>query len=99
MQLERAHENDIEFTILSRVRKFFNTANSNPTLSKDELIAEFMQTIIGKDGDTQLQELLPLISQDNYLIEKRFTYQTKSGKVITGGIDLYNKSGTKLGRL
>lgn len=93
--LERANEHDVEFTILSRVRTFFEKVhNGEVSKSPDEIEAAFINFIIG-DGDAgagqRLGYLLSLLPEDRYLIEKRFKYSTKTGKIISGGIDLYDK--------
>jgi len=92
--LERANEHDVEFTVLSRVRAFFEKVH-NGEVSKNpgEIEAAFMSFIIG-DGDVgagqRLGYLLSLLPEERYLIEKRFKYVTKTGKVVAGGFDLYD---------
>jgi hypothetical protein len=91
--LERANEHDVEFTILNRVREFFEMVhNQEAGNSVAEIEASFINWMVNSaDPKTQLGELLKMLPKDRYLIEKRFKYTTKSGKIITGGIDLYDK--------
>lgn len=93
--LERANEHDVEFTILSRVRTFFEKVhNGEVSKSPDKIEAAFIDFIVGGgniDAGQRLGYLLSLLPEDRYLIEKRFRHLTMSRKVISGGIDLYDR--------
>lgn len=91
--LERANEHDVEFTILNRVRQFFEMVhNREAGDSVAEIEASFINWMVNSaDPKTQLGALLKMLPEDRYLIEKRFKYTTRSGKIISGGIDLYDK--------
>lgn len=92
--LERANEHDVEFTILSRVRQFFEKLhNGEVGKNPDEIEASFINFIIDdpRTANGRLGYLLSLLPDDRYMIEKRFHYTTKSGKIVAGGIDLYDK--------
>jgi hypothetical protein len=93
--LERANDYDVEFAILSRVRAFFEKVHNGEVVGNPrEIETSFISFIIGdEDIDTgqRLGYLLSLLPKDRYLIEKRFKYITKTGKVISGGIDLYDR--------
>lgn len=91
--LERANEHNVEFTILNRVRQFFEMVhNQEAGDSVAEIEASFINWMVNSaDPKTQLGELLKMLPEDRYLIEKRFKYTTRSGKIISGGIDLYDK--------
>lgn len=89
--LERANDSDAEFLIIERARKFFNWIHENPNIEKSQLETMFISQLIGEDSS--LGDLLQSISQDRFLVEKRFKYTTKGGhgKIISGGIDLYDR--------
>lgn len=93
--LERANEHDVEFTILSRVRAFFEKVhNGEIDKNPDEIEASFINFIVNDADATpekRLGYMLSLLPEDRYLIEKRFRYTTKTGKIISGGIDLYDR--------
>jgi len=91
--LERANEHDAEDTILSRVREFFDMIHEGK-ISKDpaEIESGFAKFITdGNQSRESIGKLLATLPEDRFLIEKRFRYVTQSGKVISGGIDLYDK--------
>jgi hypothetical protein len=89
--LERANEHDGEFILMSRLRSFLDWSKDNEnSCSDDEINAKFMEFMVAQDS-LSIAELVRLIKSDRYLIEKRFHYTTKSGKIVTGGIDLYDK--------
>lgn len=88
--LERANEHDVEFLILSRVRDFFERVRESKVIREPtQLTEEFVRFVT--DERFNLGGLLSLLNEERYLIEKRFKYVTQSGKIIAGGIDLYDK--------
>lgn len=91
--LERANENDSEFQILSRVRNFFEFMHENTGMSDNDALVKFADIVMDGNGhnDIPMVNLFKGLTQDRFLIEKRFKYTTKTGKIITGGIDLYDK--------
>lgn len=89
--LERANENDVEFQILSRTRNFFNYIHENPNMNDEEIMKSFSEMVFGGGKTKHIIDLIREMTNDRYLVEKRFSYITKSGKSITGGIDLYDK--------
>lgn len=91
--LERGTEKDIEFTVLNRVRQFFEKihegkVDKNPAELEKQFM-EHMRTL--NDSGLNIGDLLSSFSQERYLIEKRFKYVTKTGKIVSGGFDLYDK--------
>lgn len=89
--LERANENEVEFQILSRTRNFFNYIHENPNMNDEEIMKSFSEMVFGGGKTKHITDLTREMTNDRYLVEKRFSYVTKSGKLITGGIDLFDK--------
>lgn len=93
--LERATETDAEFVLLNHVRDYIQKLhNQNETKSAKEMETDFINHLFsvgGNNGTQSLSELLMQMRQDRYIVEKRFRYVTKSGKIVTGGIDLYDR--------
>jgi hypothetical protein len=88
--LERANLDSAQQRIMSRVREFTEQveAMSDPT---DDEISNLLESIVLKKVEgTSIIELAKAIKNDKDIIEKRFQYRTKSGKLITGGIDHYS---------
>jgi len=88
--LERANLDSAQQKIMSRMREFTEQVESinNPT---DDEISDLLENIVLKKVEgTSIIELAKAIKNDKDIIEKRFQYRTKSGKLITGGIDHYS---------
>jgi len=94
--LERANESDSEFQIMSRVRNFFEYIRQNPNDSDEVALKKFNEMVIeGIDPITgavdNIARFFKTIRNDRYIIEKRYSYTTRNGLLITGGIDLFDK--------
>lgn len=88
--LERANLDSAQQKIMSRMREFTEQveAMKNPT---DDEISDLLENIVLKKVEgTSIIELAKAIKNDKDIIEKRFKYRTKSGKLITGGVDHYS---------
>lgn len=80
--LERASDTDARYIIKQRLDVFFD-ALEQPGALKD-VMSIFQDTVVQNDFTSLCTEIV----DDRYIVEKRFRYVSKSGKVITGGIDL-----------
>lgn len=90
--LERANESDAEFTILTRTRNFFEHLRENPNMTQGQIMDAYSKMVFGEPETSEhILALFQNMLSDRYIIEKRFKYTTKSGKIISGGIDLYDR--------
>lgn len=88
--LERAMLNSASQQIISRARNFVNEIDSVKNISDDSIAEIFANTLMGKIDDVDIFDLAKQVKNEEYIIEKRFKYVTKSGKIITGGVDCYS---------
>lgn len=89
--LERSTEHEAEHIIMERMRGFFNFMYENPGLNRDRAVSVMLDMLEGDEGQQPLDQLFQNLTQDRFIVEKRFKYVSKGGYVITGGIDLYDR--------
>jgi hypothetical protein len=90
--LEKANGDSAKAKIIYRVERFIEKVNNNPDIEPTE--QAFFDYIKNGGGFGFLQnvgELLARLREERFMVERRFKYTTKAGKIITGGIDLYDK--------
>ncbi len=88
--LERANLDSAQQRIMSRVREFTEQVEAMSDPTDDEINTLLENIVLKKVKGTSIVELAKAIKNDKDIIEKRFQYRTKSGKLITGGIDHYS---------
>lgn len=95
--IERANDSDAELLILDKARWFFEQVKDGAIAgTHTELERKFFAALSDSYKDVALADLLAKIEGNQYLFEKRLRYVTKTGKIITGGFDLYDKQARAL---
>lgn len=82
--LERANESDIIWTVTQRLRNIVNNIDNITGNIKENIISALFD-------DIDFDDLVNKIKNDRYVCEKRYKITTSTGKVISGGIDLFDR--------
>jgi hypothetical protein len=93
LAMENANENCAVTTIKNRVKEFFDNIRDGMEFEEDTIMQEFM-SFLTKDINIFLTALD--YKKNRFIVEKRFKHVTKSGLVISGGVDLIDKENNEI---
>lgn len=90
--LERANDGDATHKLHTRLSEFTQLAQSQPQ-TKIEKLKEMFLGIMFAEEPFSFAALCQILGKDRYLTERRFSWITKSGLKVTGGVDLIDLVG------